>query len=153
MLRRFSWVVEGELAGLAQPADRAAWSELADAGIEVVVGLTRRVPYRTELSATRLEFVHLPIPDFRAPTAEQLEHFLAVTRAARAANRALAVFCRGGFGRTGTMLACTLVDQGLAPGDAVAVVRASRPGSIETRSQVQAVYAAARSRRPRQEDL
>ena len=45
------------------------------------------------------------------------------------------VACFGGFGRTGTAVACLLVDAGLAGDAAITLVRATRPGTIETRSQ------------------
>ena len=49
--------------------------------------------------------------------------------------------CGGGLGRTGTLLACYLVRQGLPAAEAIERVRAVRPGSVETRQQAQAVHA------------
>ena len=45
------------------------------------------------------------------------------------------VACRGGLGRTGTAVACMLVDGGVLPDEAIARVRAARPGTVERRSQ------------------
>ena len=45
------------------------------------------------------------------------------------------VACRGGLGRTGTAVACLLVDGGVAPAEAIARVRAARPGTVERRVQ------------------
>ena len=45
------------------------------------------------------------------------------------------VACRGGLGRTGTAVACLLVDGGLPPDEAIARVRAVRPGTVERPSQ------------------
>jgi len=45
------------------------------------------------------------------------------------------VHCRGGFGRTGTVAARLLVERGLDPAAAMALVRHTRPGSIETSEQ------------------
>lgn len=45
------------------------------------------------------------------------------------------VHCRGGLGRTGLVVARFLVEEGMAPDDAIARVRAVRPGAIETWEQ------------------
>jgi protein-tyrosine phosphatase len=43
------------------------------------------------------------------------------------------------LGRTGTVLACYLVRRGLSADEALARVRAARPGAVETRAQEAAV--------------
>ena len=45
------------------------------------------------------------------------------------------VHCRGGLGRTGTLAARILIEKGLAPAEAVALVRQARHGAIETPEQ------------------
>ena len=45
------------------------------------------------------------------------------------------VACRGGLGRTGTAVACLLVDGGVTARDAIARVRGVRPGTVERRGQ------------------
>lgn len=46
------------------------------------------------------------------------------------------IHCMGGLGRSGTIAACVLAARGMAPERAVEVVRAARPGALETASQV-----------------
>ena len=43
--------------------------------------------------------------------------------------------CRGGIGRTGTIAARLLVEFGVAPEEAIRMVRRARPGTIETMAQ------------------
>lgn len=61
------------------------------------------------------------------------------------------IHCRGGLGRTGLVAASVLVRDGFVSTDAMARVRAVRPGAIETRGQERCVesYAEGPSRTPR----
>ena len=79
------------------------------------------------------------MPDFTPPSPEQLECGVAAIEQAVASERKVAVHCGGGLGRTGTLLACYLVKGGLNPSEAIARVRAVRPGSVETPAQEAAV--------------
>ena len=47
--------------------------------------------------------------------------------------------CRGGIGRAGTIAARLLVELGVEPATAIAIVRAVRPGAIETSETSEAV--------------
>jgi len=49
--------------------------------------------------------------------------------------------CLGGLGRSGMVAACALVDAGLAPDDAIRLVREHRsPRAVETRTQEEFVH-------------
>lgn len=81
---------------------------------------------------------HLPITDVSVPD----ERFLSAWHKAGAALRHrlrngfdIVVHCKGGLGRAGTVAATLLVELGLTPDDAVNMVRAVRPGAIETFEQ------------------
>ncbi|MBC8025110.1 MAG: ADP-ribosylglycohydrolase family protein [Steroidobacteraceae bacterium] len=68
----------------------------------------------------RAEHFRRPIPDHGVPRApEHMTDALAVLRKALAAGRRVYVHCRAGIGRTGTVVACHLMDGGLAPRDAL----------------------------------
>lgn len=56
--------------------------------------------------------------------------------AAIRAGISVVVACRGGLGRTGTAVACLLVDAGMEPDAAIAHTRATRRNTIERGSQV-----------------
>ena len=90
------------------------------------------------VEAAGLRWLHLPIPDTRAPgpTFDRLwrDEGPEVRRILREGGRVL-VHCRGGLGRTGTVAAQLLVEFGVEPEAAIEAVRRARRGAIETRIQ------------------
>jgi ADP-ribosyl-[dinitrogen reductase] hydrolase len=81
---------------------------------------------------------HLPITDVSVPD----DRFLSAWHKAGAALRHrlrngfdIVVHCKGGLGRAGMVAATLLVELGRAPSEAIAMVRAVRPGAIETSAQ------------------
>jgi atypical dual specificity phosphatase len=127
----------GVVIARSYPRGRHLRRLVAD-GVRVVVNLHPRSHPTALLSSLGLKQVHLPIRDFTAPTLEQLRYGV---DAVRAANGPVVVHCGGGYGRTGTLLACLYVAEGLRPEEAIARVQVERPGAIETTSQVEAVQA------------
>ncbi len=145
----FSWLIEGELAASAQPflTEELVW--LQQQGIGAIVSLTERPLHRDKLvlhSIDELGFAYhqIPIVDHTAPTQEQVDEFVAFVEGMLCQNSPVLVHCAGGYGRTGTMLACFLVSRGHEPQSAIETVRGSRPGSIERNGQEECVFEYAR---------
>lgn len=65
------------------------------------------------------------------PWAEQCREFL--ERLAK--GEKIFVHCRGGLGRTGTLAARLLIENGLDPEEAIREVRMARPGAVESEAQ------------------
>jgi atypical dual specificity phosphatase len=133
----FDWLEPDRLAACANPAyGEAVVSRLREERIQLLVNLHERA----DSPQLEMDSVHLPVPDFTAPTQEQLEQGVATITEALARGQRVAVHCGAGLGRTGTLLACYLVSrEGVSPDEAIARVRAARPGSIETDEQEQAI--------------
>ncbi len=138
---RGTWLEDDRLLGCAYPRRDASLAALAGQGISLLINLHERAHHPLRLARHGLRELHLPVPDFAAPSPDQLDCGVAVIAAALDAGHRVAVHCGGGLGRTGTLLACHLVHRGLAPDAAIARVRAVRPGSVETRDQAAAVAA------------
>ena len=96
-----------------------------------------------EIEALGMRWWHLPIRDMDTPDAgfeirwrragQELRDLLGD-------GFSVALHCRGGKGRTGTIAARLLVELGSAPALAIERVRAARPGSIETTAQEKFVH-------------
>lgn len=139
----FSFVIEGKLAGMARPGRGRSLEEdlafLKAQGIGAIVSVTEKPLDESIVWGLGLRYLHLPIPDYAAPTIQQIEQFLAFLEAVDG-DGAVAVHCYTGQGRTGTMLACALVHQGMSAEEAIRIVRAKRPPSIDTIVQEQVIF-------------
>ena len=155
----FSYVVEGVLAASGRPhtagehpdAPEATddLAEFAREGIAGVVSLTERPLPDEALEWSGLEYLHLPVGDFSAPSLETVRRFVDFVKRLSAERGPVVVHCGSGYGRSGTLAACYLVSEGRTAEEAIEEVRRLRPSSIETDGQEEAVRAWARSISPR----
>jgi atypical dual specificity phosphatase len=140
-IENFSWVIEGEVAGSAFPRTQAAVEALAAAGIRRVVTLCPRTIPSEWLEGAGLESVQIPMPDFRAPTLEDLASAVDAVRTAVEERVPVVVHCMAGRGRTGTVLAAYLAERMGSDDAGVAEIRRLRPDSIDSTAQADTVRA------------
>ncbi len=98
-----------------------------------------------EVQARHMAWHHLPIPDVSVPCARFEQQWQQHGEALRSLLRhgfKVLVHCKGGLGRAGTISARLPAELGTAPAEAIAMVRAVRPGAIETEAQRQHVLRA-----------
>jgi ADP-ribosyl-[dinitrogen reductase] hydrolase len=90
------------------------------------------------VAARAMRWFHLPIPDVTAPGAAFETAWTDAgpeLRAMLRSGRNVFVHCKGGLGRAGTVAARLLVALGADPEQAIADVRAVRPGAIQVWEQ------------------
>jgi protein-tyrosine phosphatase len=122
------WLIPGKLLGGEYPGGeseaqtRERVAALIGAGVNCFVNLTRpgELPaYSTALPAGTWYF-HLPILDHGLPVNRPyMRQILFALGGALGAGRCVYVHCRMGIGRTGTVLGCQLVEQGLSGEEAL----------------------------------
>jgi protein-tyrosine phosphatase len=109
--------------------------EFETLGVPDFAAMARVQPFR---------WYHAPIPDMAAPGAAFAQAWATTGPAIAATLNSggkVAIHCAAGLGRTGTLAAKLLVDRGLDAAAAIALVRARRPGAIETQAQAAFVLA------------
>ncbi len=139
----FSFVAPNVLAGTRTPWREAEVRFLRDQGITTLIRLQEpeRLLYSNEaIEQLGVEVFHYSIPDGGAPSVRGTQEIIEFLQEALAQGKVVAVSCGAGVGRTGTILACYLVAQGMTAEQAIPALRGIRSPSIETVSQVTAVY-------------
>lgn len=140
--RGFVWLIKGHVAGAPLPGivrdvdyDLAA---LRDVGITRLVSLTE-TPFPPALASRHGIACHAsPIPDMHAPSTEQMLRLCQDMDDFLARQEVVAVHCKAGLGRTGTVLAAYRLWRAGADASAVEAiefVRRLEPGMIQSQSQ------------------
>ena len=100
-------------------------------------GLNSKV-LREASSARRMHWLHNPIEDFRTPSEAWETAWASIGQTLRQKlqnGETIVIHCRGGRGRAGMVAARLLIESGMAPEEAVTLVRKERPEAIETAEQ------------------
>jgi atypical dual specificity phosphatase len=137
--RGFAWAVPGKLAGTPMPGvtfdidyDLQA---LKAVGITCLITLTENDISQDALARNGLKNIHLSIDDRRPPTLAQMAMLLIRMEALFKRGEVLAVHCLAGIGRTGTVLACWLIREGLSAEEALRRVRRIEPRYVQSVEQ------------------
>jgi hypothetical protein len=134
------WVVPGRL--LAGPYPEIRLHALLDAGVDCFVDLTRSgeslAPYAVEAQG-RARWHGFAITDFSTPGVDLMRRIVDTLDDELARGARVYLHCHAGVGRTGTVVGCWLVEQGLTGGEALRLIAHKRDAllgqSPETEAQ------------------
>ncbi|MFM9975930.1 MAG: hypothetical protein ACKVON_15320 [Beijerinckiaceae bacterium] len=90
------------------------------------------------LQALGIGWRHFSVVDYGVPDATVSELWPMIAHSLHAAldrSEGVLLHCRGGLGRSGMIALRLLTERGEEPGAALAVIRAVRPGAVETEAQ------------------
>jgi protein-tyrosine phosphatase len=102
----------------------------ADIDAHIIISLTIKPPFEGVL--------HMPIEDTQHPSPAfdlAWQKHKADIHARLDRGEIIAIHCHAGLGRTGTIAAKILIERGFTAENAIALIRQTRPGSIETKAQ------------------
>ncbi|MFC1825473.1 dual specificity protein phosphatase family protein [Thermodesulfobacteriota bacterium] len=125
---RFSWHVRDMVAGSAMPGHRGDIVEdlnkFKEEGIELIVSLTYTAFQIPPEFKDYFRVVQIPIVDGYPPDVEQMNEIMDLVRDALSKSRRVVIHCRGGMGRTATVIIPLLMEfENLSLEEAVEEVR------------------------------
>ncbi len=107
----FHWIIKDRLCASSTPSVRELLI-LKEVGVDAIVSLQNNNDYdiqdytREDLGAQDIDYKHIPIPDFQAPSNDQFLEFIEYIN--NHPEKTILVHCYLGRDRTGTMLAAYL---------------------------------------------
>jgi atypical dual specificity phosphatase len=138
--RGFLWLKKGRLAGTPRPGvfheidyDLKA---LQRVGVTCLITLTERAPEVEAMRQYGIDNIWSPIPDMTAPSITQAATICKRIEKRLQKDEVLAVHCRAGLGRTGTVLAAYLIWEGAEALSALETVRRVEPRWVQSEEQV-----------------
>jgi atypical dual specificity phosphatase len=142
----FHWIIAGRLAGCAEPGVTSSIDYDLDllqaVGISYLITLTEKDLSQDALARHGLANLHLPIYDREAPSIAQIYMLVRRMQALMDSGHVVAVHCKAGIGRTGTVLAAWLIREGgLNAQAAIDRLRLIKPTYVQSEVQEQFLHA------------
>jgi len=128
---RFGWVERNRLAASGVPRSNRQMEWMKNRGVDAVLDLTAASgeAYRGHYQGV---YCNVKMIDHMPPTKTQLKVSVEFIERQIRHGHTVLVHCHGGLGRTGTVLACYLINErAMSADEAIEEVRRLRPGSIE----------------------
>lgn len=135
----FHWIIQDRFGSMMKPgllrdidADLAGLRAL---GVQTLITLTESDPAIEKLREYGVDSIHVPIVDMSVPDLATARDLCRRIAEGLDAGERIVVHCKAGLGRTGTILACTLVYRGLSAVDAINTIRMKNSRYIQTDEQ------------------
>jgi atypical dual specificity phosphatase len=135
--KNFSWLEHGKLAASARPETKSELATVKREGIDAIVSLTGTPLIPSVVNELGFDYLHSHITG--APSVIQLHDIIQFIEEEYVKSKPVLVHCGEGKGRTGTVLAAYLVYHGATADEAINRVRNSRPESIQSLEQENAI--------------
>lgn len=128
------WLKEGIIGGMRQP-EIADIQGLYEKGLRAVASFLEAPENIDAYKANNIEACWVPVEDDLAPTKEQVQKFSKFANKMKAEGKPLAVHCKGGNGRAGTMLAGHFILKGRDSQEVLDWMRSINPKAVRTKTQ------------------
>lgn len=109
---------------------------LKDKGIKAIVCLLEDGTIVESYEKNGFEKLWLPIIDDKAPTIEQVEKLIQFMDEQDKKGNQVSIHCKGGRGRTGTMIASYLISKGSSFDEAMKLIDDKQPNAIKKEFQI-----------------
>lgn len=123
-------VIPNKLSGMPLPAE-SDLQALKDKEVKAIVCLLEDGTICESYEKNGFENLWLPIKDEHAPTAEQVETLVKFIDEQNEKGNLVALHCKGGRGRTGTMIASYLISKGSSFDEATSEIYKHRPNALK----------------------
>ena len=134
-LSKLWWVLPNKLLGMPQPQENDI-SALHDAGIKAIVSLLEDETSTDKYQENSFNSKWLPVADNKAPTIQQVEDLVTFVDKQLALNYPVAIHCKGGKGRTGTLLAAYLIAKGATYEEAMNQINKAQTNAVKKPFQI-----------------
>lgn len=136
-----NWIIPNKVLSFCGPHNKSAveneyvhhspevyFEYFKDHGITTIIRLNKRMYDAKRFTKAGFDHIDLFFMDGSTPSDDIIEKFINVVDNARGA---VAVHCKAGLGRTGTLIGCWLMKEyGLTAAESMAWLRICRPGSV-----------------------
>lgn len=139
--RGFLWLKKGRLAGTPRPGLLKDMNHDLEAlkrvGVTHLVSLTEKEIDINKCKQMGIDVIRSPMPDMHAPSLTQAFDICRKITGLLDSSKVVAVHCRAGLGRTGTILAAQIIYEGNNAINALEKTRSIEPRWVQSEVQVQ----------------